>query len=104
MSFARLRTQSEFRRRRLPFVVSLEDYDILVAIAPADEALNPLGFKQLGLLKLAPPSTLQRRLKRLLANRIIKKVTSRTDGRRVTYSLAAKTLAAYAELISQSKA
>lgn len=102
MSFQKLVALTSNRRRLLPFIVSLEDYDILVAIGAADETGNSLGFKGLGLLKLAPPSTLQRRLKRLLLNKSIKKVTSRTDGRRVTYSLTAKTLAAFTEFISHS--
>lgn len=87
------------RRELLPFVGSLEEHDILVAIGAADEAQSPLGFKQLGLLKLAPPSTLQRRLKKLLLNRIIKKKVQGADGRRVAYSLTVKTLAAYQQFI-----
>ncbi len=102
MSFKKLIALTANRRRLLPFVASLEDYDILVAIGAADEANDPLGFKGLALLELAPPSTLQRRLKKLLHNKIIKKVTSRTDGRRVTYSLTAKTRVAYTEFMVQS--
>ena len=52
MSFQRLRTLSIARRELLPFVGSLEEHDILIAIGAADEALCPLGFKQLGLLKI----------------------------------------------------
>jgi DNA-binding HxlR family transcriptional regulator len=99
MSFQRLRTLSLARRELLPFVSSLEEHDILIAIGAADEARCPVGFKQLG---LAPPSTLQRRLKKLLANRIIKKAAQRIDGRRVAYSLTARTLLAYEQFILQS--
>ncbi|MCX7148686.1 MAG: hypothetical protein NTY05_04645 [Rhodocyclales bacterium] len=102
MSFQRLRTLSIARRELLPFVGSLEEHDILIAIGAADEVLCPLGFKQLGLLKLAPPSTLQRRLKKLLLNRTIKKAAQRIDGRRVAYSLTTRTLAAYKQFILQS--
>ena len=99
MSFQRLRNFSIARRELLPFISSLEENDILIAIGVADEAQSPLGFKQLALLKLAPPSTLQRRLKKLLLNRTIKKTTQGADGRRVAYSLTAKTLAAYQQFI-----
>lgn len=102
MSFQRLRTLSIARRELLPFVKSLEEHDILVAIGAADEERCPLGFKQLGLLKLAPPSTLQRRLKKFLLHRVIKKVTQHVDGRRVAYSLTARTLVAYRQFIFKS--
>ena len=100
MPFQRLRTLSIGLSELLPFVHSLEEHQILIEIGAADQARCPLGFKQLGLLKLAPPSTLQRRLKKLLAKRIIKKVTQRTDGRRVAYSLTARTLAAYKRFVT----
>lgn len=103
MAFDKLQALSASRRKLLPFVESLEDCDILAAIGAADEAGSPLGFKQLNLLELASPSTLQRRLKRLLARRTIKRVLLRDDGRRVAYSLTARTLAAYNEFMQQSK-
>ena len=103
MSFDRLQALSASRHRLLPFVESLEDCDILAAIGAADEAGSPLGFKQLSLLALAPPSTLQRRLKKLLAKRTIKRVLRRDDGRCVAYSLSARTWAAYNEFIQQVK-
>lgn len=102
MSFQRLRTLSIARAKLLPFVTSFVDNDILIAIGAADEARCPLGFKQLGLLRLAPPSTVQRRLKKFLRNRTIRKATQRVDGRRVAYSLTARTLAAYKQYILQS--
>ncbi len=102
MSFKNLRALSIARRELLPFVKSLEEHDILIAIGAADEAGCPLGYKQLGLLELAPPSTLQRRLKRFLLSRVIKKAAQQADGRRVTYSLTARTLAAYQQYMLRS--
>lgn len=99
MSLRKLQALTALRRELLPFVASLEDYDILVAIGAAEEDRLALGFKQLRLLNLAPPSTLQRRLKRLVTNRIVKTVTLSDDGRRVVYSLTARTLAAYQEFM-----
>jgi DNA-binding MarR family transcriptional regulator len=99
MSLRKLQARSIVRRELLPFVKSLEDHDILVAIGAADEAGTPLSYKQLGLLRLAPPSTLQRRLKKFLLSRIIKKLPGQADGRRVAYSLTDGTLAAYQQYI-----
>lgn len=79
----------------LPFIRTLGDHDILVAIGAADETGTPLGFKQLVLLELAPPTTLQRRLNTLVGNRTVRRSTLRGDGRRVSYSLTPKSLAAF---------
>lgn len=95
MSFKQLRVASINRKLLLPFVRSLLDHDILIAIGAADEVHAPLGYKQLVLLDLAPPTTLQRRLKTLVGNRAISRSTRRGDGRLVSYSLTRKTLAAY---------
>jgi len=95
MSFEKLRAASVNRRTLLPFIRSLPDHDILVAIGAADEDCAPLGFKQLVLLELAPPTTLQRRLNALVGNRTIRRSTLRDDGRRVSYSLTPKTMAAF---------
>lgn len=95
MSFEKLRIASTNRRTLLPFVGSLRDFDLLVAIGAADEKGTPLGFKQLVLLELAPPTTLQRRLNALVGNRTIRRSALRGDGRRVCYSLTPKSLAAF---------
>ena len=99
MSFKKLHTRSIARRELLPFVKSLEDHDILVAIGAADEAGSPLSYKQLGLLRLAPPSTLQRRLNKFLLSRVIKRAPGQGDARRVIYSLTDGTLAAYRQFM-----
>lgn len=95
MSFQKLKAASVNRRILLPFIRSLCDYDILIAIGAADEAQAPLGFKQLVLLDLAPPTTLQRRLNALVGSRTIRRSTMRDDARRVSYSLTRKTQAAF---------
>lgn len=95
MLFGELRKISDARRQHLPFIGTLEDLDILVAIGEADERGNPLGHKQLALLRLTSPSTLQRRLNRLVAEGTVKKVVQRGDGRRIAYSLSRNTQRAY---------
>ncbi len=95
MSFQKLRAASVDRKVLLPFVRSLLDHDILVAIGAANEIHAPLGYKQLVLLDLAPPTTLRRRLNVLLCDRTIRRSPQRGDGRLVSYSLSRKTLLAY---------
>jgi hypothetical protein len=95
MSFQKLRVASVNRKLLLPFIKVLLDHDILIAIGAADELQEPLGYKQLVLLELAPATTLRRRLNVLLGSRIIRRSTQRDDGRRVSYSLTRKTLVAY---------
>ena len=101
MSFKKLREASVFRQSLLPFVISLQDHDILIAIGEADELDAPLGYKQLSLLCLATPTTLQRRLKSLQKSQLIKKTILRDDRRRVCYSLSRKTLDAYTHYIAK---
>lgn len=100
MSFKKLREASVFRQSLLPFVISLQDHDILIAIGEADELNASLGYKQLSLLCLATPTTLQRRLKALQKSQLIRKTVLRDDRRRVCYSLSHKTLDAYTNYIA----
>ena len=100
MSFQKLRATSVYRQSLLPFVVSLQDHDILIAIGEAGELNTLLGYKQLSLLRLASPTTLQRRLKSLLGKNLIEKQNFRDDGRRVSYTLSHKTLVAYENYIA----
>lgn len=66
MLFGKLRKISAARRQLLPFIQSIEDIDIVFIVGAAYDEGRPLGLKQLEMLKLAPPSTLQRRLNRLV--------------------------------------
>ncbi len=104
MSFRGLQRLAQIRQKLLPFVDTMEDHDILVAIGAANEAGDSVGCKQLELLGFATPSTVQRRLKSLLKKRVIRRSVSRCDGRRVEYWLAAKTLAAYKLYMAELKA
>lgn len=95
MSFRRLQEISAARKRLLPFVRSHEDSDLLVAIGIANEEGSLLGLKQLQLLNIASPSTVDRRIRTLVAMRAIKKSLQRGDGRRVVYTLTEKTRKAF---------
>ncbi|MCF8199867.1 MAG: hypothetical protein K9J42_13970 [Sulfuritalea sp.] len=95
MSFRRLQEISAARKKLLPFVRSQEDSDLLIAIGIANEEGTFLGLKQLQLLNIASPSTVDRRIRTLVAKRAIKKSLQRGDGRRVVYTLTAKTRMAF---------
>lgn len=86
MAFKDLQSFTAARRKHLPFIASLEDYDILLAIGIAEEEGRPIGFKQLRLLNLASPSTLQRRLRKMMVAGAIR-TESHRDGRLSVYML-----------------
>lgn len=79
----------------------MDDHDLIVVIAAAAEVGEPLGFKQLDLQGLMSSSTLQRRLKLLIARKVIKKVAARDDGRRISYLPTRQTVDAYRKLYEQ---
>lgn len=101
MTFRELHSHSIARRKLLPFIRSLEDSDLLIAIGAANEAGSSLGLKQLQLLSIASPSTVHRRIRALVETKAIKKSLQRGDGRRVVYTLTAKTRAAFRAYVSQ---
>lgn len=101
MTLKELQDLSIARRKILPFVRSLEDSDLLVAIGAANEAGSYLGLKQLQLLNIASPSTVHRRLRTLVAVRAIERSLLKGDGRRVVYNLTPKARAAFKVYISQ---
>ncbi len=94
MLFGKLRKISAARRQLLPFIQSIEDIDIVFIVGAAYDEGRPLGLKQLEMLKLAPPSTLQRRLNRLVREGVLKKTTQNGDGRRIAYLPTARTVRA----------
>lgn len=103
MLFRKLKKIAFARRQVLPFIQSIEDIDIVFAIGAAHEENNPLGLKQLELLKLAPPSTLQRRLNRLVRDGVLKKTGQSGDGRRIAYQLttrAARACGRFLQIVS----
>lgn len=91
MLFRKLKKIAFARRQVMPFIQSIEDIDIVFVIGAAHEEGRPLGLKQLELLKLAPPSTLQRRLNRLVRAGVLKKLGQSGDGRRIAYQPTVRT-------------
>jgi DNA-binding MarR family transcriptional regulator len=79
--FATLRKIREFERLQLPFFRSLVDFDIVVEIGYAEEQNQPLTPKQLFLLDLGSPTTVRRRLARLVEQGVVTRRTSARDRR-----------------------
>ncbi len=85
-----------FERQHLKFIRSNEDWHIVIAIGNAAEMGMPIGYKQITLLNIASPSTVNRNLKRLVADKVIRRIEERTDNRMVKYALTKKTLESFA--------
>lgn len=93
--FAKLRELRAFEKRHLPFIGTLEDFDLLREIGFHQEAGTPLTMKQLYLLDLASVATVQRRLRRLRQLGAIQAVRSEGDGRAVQLRLTPRALRAF---------
>ena len=81
--FAALRKIREFERLQLPFVRSLIDFDIIIAIGYAQEQKQPLMTKQLFLLELSSLTTVRRRLTKLIEKGVVRQRSSARDRRSV---------------------
>jgi DNA-binding MarR family transcriptional regulator len=79
--FASLRKIREFERQQLPFFESIIDFDIVVEIGYAEEQQQPLTQKQLLLLNLTSPTTVRRRLARLLGQGTVRRRKNAKDQR-----------------------
>ena len=77
----RLRTQRELRRRYLPFLKTLADFDIACEVGFQEASGAPLTVKQLMLLDIAPAVTVFRRLERLCACGAVLRTRSNRDRR-----------------------
>ena len=78
---ARFRARRELGRRYLPFLKTLNDFDIATEIGLHELTGPPLTVKQLLLLDLAPAVTVLRRLDRLCNLGVISRKRSLSDGR-----------------------
>jgi DNA-binding MarR family transcriptional regulator len=69
--FTGLKKIREFERRRLPFLKTVVDFDIVIEIGYAEEQGQPLTLKQLFLLNLSSRTTVRRKLARLIERGIV---------------------------------
>lgn len=87
MTIANLNKICTLLRGSFPAVDSGKDLSLILEVGKRQEAGTPLTQKQLCLCGIAPAATVRRRLRRLVAKKIIKKAISRTDGRSVILCL-----------------
>lgn len=79
--FAALKKIREFEKQELPFIKSIIDFDIIIAIGYAQEIDKPLTPKPLFLLKIGSATTVRRRLAKLTELGIVKRRTDANDRR-----------------------
>jgi hypothetical protein len=79
--FARMRALSEFVRRELPFLRTIEDHDLVWEIGHYQALGAPLTLKQLLLVGVGSVATVQRRLQRLKRLDVVHQSRSQTDRR-----------------------
>ncbi len=106
-TFYNLWLLSIFQRKHLPMLQTLLDYSIAIEVGFHQKNGGPLTLKQLFLLNLAPSSTVQRRLNRLIKLDIVNKVTNPADRRMIELKItpsAERLLAKYAQWIEQAEA
>jgi len=104
-AYSVLRKIGSFQKKHLSMLQSHEDYSIAVEIGYHQEIGKPLTLKQLFLLEIASPATVQRRLKRLINLGVVSKKYRQNDGRMVELGLSSQTDRAfrkYADNIGRS--
>ena len=69
--FTGLKKIREYERLQLPFFKSVADFDIVIEIGFAEEQGQPLTLKQLLLLNIISPTTVRRKLSRLIQQGIV---------------------------------
>jgi DNA-binding MarR family transcriptional regulator len=69
--FTGLKKIREYERLQLPFFKSVADFDIIIEIGYAEEQGQPLTLKQLLLLNIISPTTVRRKLARLIEQGIV---------------------------------
>lgn len=87
MLFTNLLRIRGYEKEAIPWIKSMQDRDIVLAIGAAQEQGNYLGFKELALLNPGTPATVRRRLSRLLELGYIQKRVMDGDGRRTAYMI-----------------
>ena len=103
--FAKLHAARAFARRNLPFVETLEDFDLLLEIGVHQQRGTPLTMKKLYLLDLASVATIQRRLRRLKRRGAVIQRKSPRDRRVLELEVSSKVVKAlngYAEFVFKS--
>ena len=79
--FTGLKKIREYERLQLPFFKSVADFDIIIEIGYAEEQGQPLTLKQLLLMNIISPTTVRRKLARLIEQGIVVRRKQANDHR-----------------------
>jgi len=96
--FARLTQISEFRRRHLPFIQTLEDLDLVREIGLHQSQGRSATLKILLLRAVASVATVQRRLSRLKRLGVVHQFKAKHDKRLATLTLSPAVWRTYGRL------
>lgn len=104
--FERLRALRAFEKRSLPFVKSLEDFDLVIEIGYHQEQGKALTLKQVYLLGIGSVATVQRRLSVLKEMGVVLLKRSKEDARTFELTLSpkvCKTYRQYGDLLDRTR-
>ena len=99
--FEKLHSVRTYQRTHMPYLESLEDYDIVCEIGHAQEKGKAFTPSHLLACQLGSPATVRRRLTRLVKLKVVVSKPHAEDGRLVLLSLSRGTIKAYEKLQSQ---
>lgn len=95
MIFTKLQKLRAFEKEHLPFLVTLEDFDIVHLIGLHQERGEPLSLKHLYVEGIGSVQTLTRRLRKLRNDGIVIATQNGTDRRAINLELAPHVHKAY---------
>lgn len=101
--FAALKARRAFEREHLPFLLTLEDFDVIQEIGYYQEAGTPMTLKLLFLQDIGSIATIQRRVRRLKRLGIVEQRRSTSDRRNVELSINPDVLNIYGRMGSVFK-
>lgn len=90
-------------KEAMPWIESMQDRDIVLAIGAAHENGHHLNFKQLTLLGFGAPATLRRRLSRLVELGYVEKRLIEGDGRSAAYAISPRWMEHFGKLGGELK-
>ena len=101
--FQWLKVAGDFRRAHMPFVQTVEDFDLLREIGFYQARGHPMSLRILHTKGFASHASIQRRLKRLRRLGVVEQERSAHDKRVVHLTLGAPVLKIYARLERELK-
>jgi DNA-binding MarR family transcriptional regulator len=101
--FSTLRALRAYEREHLPFLLTLEDFDVIREIGYHQESGTPLTLKLLFLQNIGSVATIQRRVRRLKRLGVVHQRRSDADRRNVELTVDPEVLNAYKRMSSLLK-